>query len=60
MMADSMGALWEKTSSKTGDKFMSGNIEVNGQKIDIVVFKNDKGDNEKKPDWKILRSQPRQ
>ena len=59
-MADSIGALWEKTSSKTGDKFMSGNIEVNGQKIDVIVFKNDKGDNDKKPDWKILRSQPRQ
>lgn len=58
-MADSLGALWIKTSAK-GVEFMSGNIEVNGQKIEIVAFRNDKGDNPKKPDWKILKSQPRE
>jgi hypothetical protein len=58
-MADSIGALWVKTSAK-GVDFMSGNIEINGQNIELVVFKNDKGENEKRPDWKVYRSQPRQ
>lgn len=58
MANNSIGALWIK-QSKSGTEFMSGYIEINGQKIDIVVFKNDKGDNDRKPDWKILRSQPR-
>ncbi len=58
-MADSIGALWERTASKTGNLFMTGNIEINGQKIDIVVFRNYKDGNDKKPDWKILKNQPR-
>lgn len=58
-MSDRIGALWVK-ESKNGQKFMSGNIEIDGQKIDVVVFKNDKGDNPKRPDYSILKSKPRQ
>lgn len=28
--------------------------------MDIVVFKNDKGDNDKRPDYRIFKSEPRQ
>lgn len=56
---DSIGALWNKIS-KTNTRYMSGTVELNGQKINIVAFANDKGDNEKKPDWKLFIQQPRQ
>lgn len=50
----SIGGLWVKTS-KNGSKFMSGQIEIDGQKHNFVVFKNtykEEGDN--KPDYKIM------
>lgn len=51
-----IGALWLKTSKK-GTKFMSGKIDGIG---DVVVFKNtSKEAGDKKPDYKILKSQPR-
>lgn len=52
-----IGALWIKEGRK--GKFMSGNVEIDGVKVDIVVFKNDKGDNPKRPDYSILKSEPR-
>ena len=54
-----IGALWSKVSAKGAD-FMAGNVEINGEKTEIVIFKNDKGDNEKRPDWKIYESKPRE
>jgi hypothetical protein len=56
--AVSIGALWEKNSSK-GLKFFSGQIEVNEEKIQIVVFKNDYKKEDKHPDWKIFISKPK-
>jgi len=53
-----IGALWSKTSSK-GTAFFTGNVEIDGIKTDIVIFKNDKGDNEKRPDFKIYKSKPK-
>ena len=49
-----IGALWIKTSAK-GLEFMSGT--VNGQ--DVVLFRNTNKKNEKQPDWRVLKSQPR-
>lgn len=52
--SEELGALWVKTSSR--GEYMTGTI--NGVKV--VVFKNDrKGDNEKAPDWRVLKSTPR-
>jgi len=38
--------------------FMSGVVELNGQKHDIVVFKNTRKVKEKQPDYQILKSEP--
>ena len=55
----SIGAIWVKTA-KSGKPYMTGNIEVNGVKIDIVVFSNDKGGNENRPDYRIFKSEKRE
>lgn len=48
---EKLGALWVKTG-KNG-KFMSGVVEIDGVKTNIIVFKNDHKENEKHPDYKI-------
>jgi hypothetical protein len=55
---DELGALWTK-EGKAG-KYMTGYIEVNGQRIDIVVFTNNKRKSDKSPNARILRSKPRE
>lgn len=54
----SIGALWEKKSGK--GTWFSGSIETNGEKIQIVVFKNDYKKEEKHPDYKIFVSKPKE
>jgi hypothetical protein len=52
---DELGALWEKTGAR-GD-YMTGTI--NGQPV--VVFKNDRKEPwSKQPDWRVLKSKPRE
>jgi uncharacterized protein (DUF736 family) len=55
---ESIGALWLKESQR-GNRFMSGVIEIDGKKTDIVIFRNDKGGVEKRPDYRIFESTPR-
>jgi uncharacterized protein (DUF736 family) len=52
-----IGALWIRQSKK-GEAFLSGVIELNGQKIEIIAFQNRK-EREKHPDWKIYLSERR-
>lgn len=59
MAKESIGGLWIKTG-RDGHKFMSGEINMFDRKLQIVIFKNDKGDNEKRPDYRIYLSEPRQ
>jgi uncharacterized protein (DUF736 family) len=54
MALQSIGALWLK-DGKAG-KFMSGNLEINGQKVQIMVFKNTKKADLKQPDYRIVQS----
>jgi hypothetical protein len=57
-VTESIGGLWLKDGKK--GKFMSGQISLpDGKKLDIVVFKNDKGDNPKRPDYRIYPSEKR-
>jgi len=49
-----IGALWLKTSQK-GTKFMTG--KING--VDVVVFKNQFKEQDKHPDYRVYKSQPR-
>lgn len=51
---DEIGALWKKTSAK-GDYFTG---TVNGERI--VVFANGNKANDKAPDFRILKSKPRE
>ena len=51
-----IGAFWLKTS-KAGNKFMSGNIEIKGEKHEIVVFENTHKTQENQPDYKIYLSE---
>lgn len=58
MEAASIGALWIKTSRK-GNKFLTGEIEVKGERIALVVFKNvHKQSGEKTPDYRIFLGTP--
>jgi hypothetical protein len=50
MSFKSIGALWTKEGNK--GKYLSGNIELNGHKLNISIFRNDKAEG-KKPDYKI-------
>ena len=51
-----LGALWLRKSSK-GNDYFSGTLELDGQKIEIVVFSANKK-SERQPDWRIYRSEP--
>ena len=58
-MKDSIGALWSKVS-KEGKAYFTGIINrADGSMLDIVIFPNDKGDNPKRPDYRIFPSEPR-
>ena len=47
----SCGGLWLKDGKK--GKYFSGEIEIDEVKTHILIFKNDKGDNPKRPDYRI-------
>lgn len=52
-----IGAIWFKESRK-GVKYLSGVIEIDGEKRKFVAFKNSKkADNQ--PDYRIYQSTPR-
>ena len=52
-----IGACWIK-DGKNG-KYMSGNIEIDGKKTYIVIFKNHRKQKENQPDYNILLSEPK-
>lgn len=55
----SIGGLWQRMS-KSNQTYFTGQIEqTNGARLDIVIFANDKGDNPKRPDYRIFLSEPR-
>lgn len=58
MKENEIGALWSK-ESKAGQKYLSGVVEVNGVKQKIVIFKNNYKQEDKHPDYRILKSEPR-
>lgn len=55
MEKNNIGALWVKEGTK--GKFYKGNIILdNGEKINIVVFKNTYKSKETQPDYQILKA----
>jgi uncharacterized protein (DUF736 family) len=54
---EDIGALWERKSAG-GNSYLSGNIKINDEKYDIVVFSNSyKKPGEKAPDFRIYLSE---
>lgn len=51
-----IGAFWVKQSNDT--RYLSGQIEVNGKKIPVVLFKNQNKKLEKHPDWELYKTIP--
>ena len=51
---DKLGALWIN-EKKDGSKYMSGEIEVDGQTLKVVVLKNNYKKESKHPDYEVLR-----
>lgn len=52
-----LGVLWEKSGAK--GTWFSGSIEIDNQKIPVVVFRNGNKKSDKAPDFRILRAQRR-
>ena len=58
-MSGDIGALWCSTGKNSGKDYFSGNVEINGEKIKIVVFHNrDKSSSNNYPDYLIYKSRP--
>ncbi len=55
-MSRKIGALWLK-QSQDGRQFLSGVIQDLSGDINIAVFKNDKKETEKQPDYNIVLSE---
>ena len=53
-----IGAMWLHTA-QSGTKYLSGVIEIDGVKHQIVMFKNNYKEQEKHPDYKIYPSTPK-
>ncbi len=58
-MSRKIGALWLK-ETKDGKKYMSGVLEDLRGNIKIAVFKNDRKESDKHPDYSILLSEERE
>ncbi len=54
-----IGALWSKKTTD-GKEYFTGVISDLRGEIQIVVFKNDKKENENQPDYDILLSEPKE
>jgi uncharacterized protein (DUF736 family) len=56
---DELGALWLK-EGKNGT-YMSGKLTTpGGEEVQVVVFKNNYKKEEKHPDYRILKSKPKE
>jgi uncharacterized protein (DUF736 family) len=58
MEEKSIGALWSQEGKKSGTKYLSGNITINGVTTPIIVFTNNYKEG-KQPDYKIYEKKPR-
>jgi len=57
MASKKIGALWSKKTSE-GMEYFTGVISDLRGEIQILVFRNDKKENENQPDYNILLSEP--
>jgi uncharacterized protein (DUF736 family) len=60
MTSDSVGAIWKRMGKTSGKEYLSIVFTLpDGRKSEFIAFENDKGDNDKRPDYKIFKSTPR-
>jgi uncharacterized protein (DUF736 family) len=60
MTSDSVGAIWKRTGKSSGKEYLSIVFTMpDGRKSEFIAFENDKGGNDKRPDFKIFKSTPR-
>ena len=52
-----IGAQWEK-ETQDGKEYMTGNINLNGEKVSLVLFRNRFKDDDLKPDFRIYKREP--
>lgn len=49
-----IGALWKRTSQKTGEEYLSGTIQIDGKAIEIKAFTNKHKKAPNHPDFRIM------
>jgi len=54
------GALWPKTSKRTGKVYHSGTIKILGDKYNVAMFLNERRENDKQPEYNLVISVPGQ
>lgn len=55
-----VGALWEKTSERTGNRYLTGEVDVPGAgTIKVVAFYNDRRENDRQPAIRIYLQEDR-
>lgn len=54
-----VGALWEKRT-RAGDKYLSGYLEINGERVPVTIFANKSKWNaaDGRPDWIVYVQAP--
>ena len=57
-MEDKIGAFWQRSGAK--GEYLSGQIELNGEKINVIAFKNGRKSKSNHPDWILYLQRPRQ
>lgn len=54
-MIKNIGGLWKKSEDQKDKKYaLKGNIEIDGVKTNIMLFKNEKKDKPTQPDYRIV------
>lgn len=56
---DSIGALWARSTPQVGE-YLSGHVELDGKKYEIVCFINKYKKEDKHPKFRVFRSKPRE
>ena len=57
-MEKELGALWIRSGAK--GQYMTGTLTIDGTAIKVVAFTNQNKKNPKEPDYRILKSVPRE
>lgn len=54
-----IGALWRKTG-KNGKVYLSGQITVDGKRVQVMIFTNTRKNNSTHPDYNVVLQMPKE